>query len=90
MSEIVEVSATEVQKNFGRFQDVAQRTPVAVTSYGRAKVYILSSADYEEAMELLRSGAPRPMHPATMPQYLRDAVADARIDPSRAAPSDLD
>lgn len=46
------VPAAEFQKNFGRYRDIAQREPVAVTSYGRDSVVLISAADYERLRAL--------------------------------------
>jgi len=40
------VSASEFQRNFGHFQEIAQREPVMVTSNGRESVVLLSAAEY--------------------------------------------
>ncbi len=42
------VSASEFQKNFGYFKEVAQREPVMVTSSGRESVVLLSATEYAE------------------------------------------
>lgn len=48
------VSAGEVQKNFGRYQDQALAEPVIVTKYGRPSVVILSAGEYERLKRLDR------------------------------------
>lgn len=48
------ITAAEVQKNFGRFQDKAMVTPVTVTKYGRPTVVILAAAEYERLKKLDR------------------------------------
>lgn len=40
------VSASEFQRNFGHFKEVAQREPVIVTSNGRESVVLLSATEY--------------------------------------------
>ena len=40
------VSASEFQRNFGHFKEIAQREPVMVTSNGRESVVLLSAAEY--------------------------------------------
>lgn len=42
----VKVNAAAVQKNFGKYQDLALAEPVTVTKYGRDSVVILSAAEY--------------------------------------------
>lgn len=41
------VTASELQKNFGKYQAQAQRQPVKVTSHGRESVVLISAEDYE-------------------------------------------
>ncbi len=48
------VSSAEVQKNFGRFKDVARTEPVIVTQYGKPAVVILDASEYERLKELDR------------------------------------
>lgn len=48
------VSASEFQKNFGYFKEVAQREPVMVTSNGRESVVLLSATAYA-ALKNLRA-----------------------------------
>lgn len=40
------VSASEFQRNFGHFKEVAQREPVMITSNGRESVVLLSATEY--------------------------------------------
>jgi len=46
------VTASELQKNFGRYQAQAQREAVRVTSHGRESVVLLSVEDYERLKKL--------------------------------------
>ena len=39
-------TAADVARNFGRFKELAQRGPVAVTSHGRESVVLLSVDEY--------------------------------------------
>lgn len=41
------VTSTEFQQNVGRFQDAAQRSPVAITKNGRTHTVLLSAAMFE-------------------------------------------
>jgi PHD/YefM family antitoxin component YafN of YafNO toxin-antitoxin module len=41
------VRASEFTRNFGRYQMLAQREPVAVTSHGRTTGYFIAAEDYE-------------------------------------------
>jgi prevent-host-death family protein len=42
----ITASAAEVARNFGRYKELAQRGPVAVTSHGRDSVVLLSVDEY--------------------------------------------
>ena len=46
------VGASEFQRNFGYFKEVAQREPVMVTSNGRESVVLLSASEYAELKKL--------------------------------------
>jgi len=41
------VAASEFTRNFGRYQMLAQREPIAVTSHGRTTGYFIAAEDYE-------------------------------------------
>jgi len=45
--DILKVSSTEFQQNVGRYQDIAQRAPIAITKNGRAHTVMLSAALFE-------------------------------------------
>jgi len=49
------VTASEFQKNFGAFKEIAQREAVSVTSNGRESVVLLSAAEYAEYLEFKKS-----------------------------------
>lgn len=42
------VTASEFQKNFGLYKELAQREPIKVTSNGRESVVLLCAAEYKE------------------------------------------
>ena len=44
---IPKVSSTELQQNVGRYQDMVQRTLVAITKYGRDPAIMMSAALFE-------------------------------------------
>ena len=46
------VTATEFARNFGRYRDMAQREPVAVTNHDRVTGYFVSAPDFEEYRRL--------------------------------------
>ena len=45
------VTASEFQKNFGKYRELAQRGPISVTSNGRDSVVVISAADYRDLLE---------------------------------------
>lgn len=45
------VTASEFQKNFGQYKELAQREPVGITSNGRESVVLLSAAEYCRYLE---------------------------------------
>ena len=49
------VSASEFQRNFGHFKEVAQREPVTVTSNGRESVVLVSATEFAEYTRLKRA-----------------------------------
>ena len=47
----MKVTSTEFQQNIGRYQDAAQRAPVAVTKNGRMHTVLVSAAFFEMVMK---------------------------------------
>jgi prevent-host-death family protein len=45
--EVIKVAAAEFQRNIGRYQDIAQREPVAVTRNGRESCVLMSAEEYQ-------------------------------------------
>lgn len=43
----MKITATEFQQNVGRYQDAAQREPVAITKNGRTHTVLMSAAFFE-------------------------------------------
>ena len=52
---VVKVTATEFQRNFGRYEDTALVEPVTITRHGREKVVLLS----KEAFDKMSARAPK-------------------------------
>lgn len=67
------VTASEFQKNFGQYKEMAQREPVKVTSNGRESVVLLSVAEYQEYLEFKNS---RYAHQGQSSDGFKDDVAD--------------
>ena len=49
---MITVSASEFSKNFGRYRELAQREPVAVTSHDRVTGYFVCGPDYEAYLRM--------------------------------------
>jgi prevent-host-death family protein len=47
----MKVTATEFQQNVGRYQDAAQREPVAITKNGRTHTVLMSAVFFEMVMK---------------------------------------
>lgn len=41
------ITATEFQKNVGKYSDIALREPVHITSHGRDRLVVMSAEAYE-------------------------------------------
>ena len=48
------VTASALQKHFGRWNDVAQREPVQVVKHGRESSYLISADSYHELLSSYR------------------------------------
>ena len=68
-------SAAEVARNFGRFKELAQRGPVAVTSHGRDSVVLISADEYARLKALDDRIA---LHPADLPDDIKAALEVAK------------
>ena len=78
---MVEVAATEFAKNFGRYKELAQREPVAITSHGRTSGYFISEHEYVE-YQRLKAAARRALHVSELPEETVVALEEARMDPA--------
>jgi PHD/YefM family antitoxin component YafN of YafNO toxin-antitoxin module len=76
---MIEVPAAEFARNFGRYKEIAQREPVAVTSHGQRSGYFLSADEFEEYRRL-KARATRVYHISELPQETVDAIVATRMD----------
>jgi PHD/YefM family antitoxin component YafN of YafNO toxin-antitoxin module len=77
---MITVPASEFSKNFGRYREVAQREPVAVTSHDRVTGYFVSGSDYEAYLRMK----------AQMPQaYAVEALSEETIQAIAASKMDV-
>ena len=49
------VTASEIQKNFGRYKEIAQREPITITSNGRESVVLISYSEFSDFLEFKKS-----------------------------------
>lgn len=75
-----EVPATEFTRNFGRYREIAQREPVAVTSNGRATGYFISAVEFEE-MQRLKAYARRSRAVADLTFEEIEEISASRMRP---------
>ncbi len=75
-----EVPSSEFAKNFGRYREIAQREPIAVTSHGRATGYFVSAAEFEE-LQRYKNLARQSFATADLPRDKAEAIAAGRMSP---------
>ena len=73
------VPASEFTRNFGRYQMLAQREPVAVTSHGRTTGYFIAAEDYEAFRRFKESR--RSFATADLSEDKAKAISASRMDP---------
>ena len=76
------VPASEFTRNFGRYQMLAQREPVAVTSHGRTTGYFIAAADYEAFRRFKESR--RSFATVELSEEKAKAISDSRMDERHA------
>lgn len=73
------VPASEFTRNFGKYQMLAQREPVAVTSHGRTTGYFIASEDYESYRRFTESR--RSFATVELSEEKARAIGASRMDP---------
>jgi prevent-host-death family protein len=68
------ITAAELQKQFGRYREVAMREPVSVTHHGRESLVILSAHEYARLKAL---DTRRAFYAWELPQDLANALEQA-------------
>jgi PHD/YefM family antitoxin component YafN of YafNO toxin-antitoxin module len=76
---MAKVTATEFAKNFGRYREMAQREPVAITSHGRTSGYFISPHEFAE-LERLRAHERRAYRIEDLPADVFEEIVKARMD----------
>ncbi len=72
------IPASEFTRNFGRYQMLAQREPVAVTSHGRTTGYFIAAEDYEAFKRFKESR--RSFATVALPEEKAKAISASRMD----------
>lgn len=72
------IPASEFTRNFGRYQMLAQREPVAVTSHGRTTGYFIAAEDYEAFKRFKESR--RSFATVELPEEKAKAISASRMD----------
>lgn len=76
------IPASEFTRNFGRYQMLAQREPVAVTSHGRTTGYFIAAEDYEAFKRFKESR--RSFATVELPEEKAQTISASRMDERHA------
>nr|WP_294564463.1 type II toxin-antitoxin system Phd/YefM family antitoxin [uncultured Rhodopila sp.] len=76
------IPASEFTRNFGRYQMLAQREPVAVTSHGRTTGYFIAAEDYEAFKRFKESR--RSFATVDLSEEKARAISSSRMDERHA------
>jgi len=80
----MKITSTEFQQNVGRYQDAAQREPVAITKNGRTHTVLMSAQLFET---VVKGRIARPVE--DLDEDTLDAIAKAEVPADYAALDDL-
>ena len=81
---MIEVASAEFGKNFGRYKEIAQREPVAITSDGHTSGYFVSEHEFSEYIRL-KAQARKAYHVSELPEATVQALRVARMKPEHDA-----
>lgn len=73
------IPSSEFSKNFGRYREIAQREPVAVTSHERITGYFVSRSEYEEYLRL-KARMPKAYAVEELSEETIQAIAASKMD----------
>lgn len=76
---MITVPASEFSKNFGRYREMAQREPVAVTSHDRVTGYFVSGSDYEAYLRM-KAQLPKVYAVEELSEETIQAIAASKMD----------
>ncbi len=71
-------SASDFQKRFGEFSDIARREPVTVTRHGRPSLVLISAEDYER-LKQIEQHATRAIKVPKLPKSTVKALKTAKL-----------
>ncbi len=75
---MITVPASEFSKNFGRYREIVQREPVAVTSHNRVTGYFVSGSEYAEYLRL-KSQKPKAYAVEELSEATIQAIAASKM-----------
>ncbi|HKW55700.1 MAG TPA: hypothetical protein VJO12_18580 [Stellaceae bacterium] len=76
---MVRVVATEFRRRFSEYQRLVRREPIEVQAHDQTTGYFISPEDFAEYQRLLAASR-QAYHPSELPEHLKHAVANARMD----------
>lgn len=76
---MITVPSSEFSKNFGRYREVAQREPVAVTTHDRVTGYFVSGSDYEAYLRM-KAQMPKVFAVEALSEETIQAIAASKMD----------
>ncbi|MEZ5877568.1 MAG: type II toxin-antitoxin system Phd/YefM family antitoxin [Tepidamorphaceae bacterium] len=79
---MVKIAAAELQKHFGRYRDIALKSPVSVTHHGRDSLVLLSAEEYTRLKALDNRKA---LYAWELPADAVEALDEANIPAEGAA-----
>jgi PHD/YefM family antitoxin component YafN of YafNO toxin-antitoxin module len=74
------VPAAVFARNLGLYQREVHKGPIEVTSHGHVTGYFISPEEFQRYTRLLAASR-RAYHPRELPDYLKHAVSETRMDP---------
>ncbi len=75
---MIQVPALEFQRNFGKYQDLAQREPIVITSHGRPAFVLMPAEEYAALMTVKKRAFMTAEAEAEIIESVRRAEMDQR------------
>jgi len=76
---MVRVAATEFSRRFSEYQRLVRREPIEVQAHEQTTGFFISPEEFAQYQRLLAASR-QAYHPSELPEHLKQAVADARMD----------